>query len=283
MSDDLLSLTLAFVSGHPDAAARTLELHELPLVAGFLASLPEGDAAGLTRRLLPQYVARLHDHLKDKETADLLHSQDLSYIAAVLRCLEVKQRTKVLAHLPAKRRAPINLLLSFSSDTVGAWQTPLVATVPNDYQAGEALRHLKAAGDEARSDYVFVVDRDRFVRGRLRNLDLLRADPQREVGSIMTGNLASVTARLSLLRAAEHEDWAQVDVMPVNNRSGQFIGAIHHVDLRRGLEILNADLASRASQKSIDGLLEIYGESMLALFSSVGDAFDAEPHRQRRK
>lgn len=276
MVDQQLSLSLAFIRSHPDAAARALERHDLESVARFVSGLPHAYSEQLIPRMLPRYLGRLCEILDEKTITGLLEKQDASFTAAVLRHLDSKKREKVLGKLAPGRRAASNLLLSFSSDTVGAWLTPMVATVPDDCSVEEALHHVKVAGEETYSDYVFVVDRDRFLRGRIRNLDLLRAEPDRPVTAIMEERLQAITARLSLERAAEHKAWAMVDVMPVNNRRSQFVGVIRHVDLRKGLEQLHQGVGNEILPEGdpLDEFLKLFGTSLLALFNTLGEALD---------
>lgn len=275
MVDQESTLAIAFIRNHPAAAARTLERHDLAQVAEFISSLPRSCAAQLVPRLLPQYLGRLCGYLETSSIVELLAEQELSFVAAVMRYLAPEVRDRVLAGLSPKRRTACNLLLSFTDDTVGAWQTPLVATVPDDCQVSEALHHIRVAGELLHSDYVFIVDRERFLRARVRNVELLRAVPDLPIMEIAETGLHALPGRLSLYRAAEHPDWAGVDVMPVINRRQQFIGIIRHVDLRKGLEQLSAGALGSQAREPISGLLEVYGDAMLALFNSFGDTFDS--------
>lgn len=269
-------LALAFIEAQPDAAARVLEQHGLEDVAGLLAELPAEMRDRILQRMLPQYVSRLCRFLPDRDCAAYLSGLELSFTAAVLRYLPPADRNHILSVIPTNRRAPLSLLLSFSVETVGAWLTPLVVTVPVDYTVAEALHQIKVAGDVSHSDYLFVVDRDRRIRGRVNHIELLRADAALPITALLHTPCHSLLGRMSLFKAAEHSDWGKLDVMPVINRQHQFIGVLRHVDLRKGLELLKTSMSGKSGTDPIAGIFEVYGNSLIALFHSLGDVIDSD-------
>ncbi|MFM1896539.1 MAG: hypothetical protein RLZZ385_1613 [Pseudomonadota bacterium] len=276
MADQRMSLALSFIEGHPNSAARILEQHDLGTVARFITELPEALAVTLLQRMLPQYVSRLSRSLEVEQFIHLLNSMELSFSAAVLRHLPNGDRQRILARLPANRRAACTLLLSFTQDTVGAWLTPLVVTVPDDASISEALNFVRAAGEVVHSNYIFVVDRDRRLRGRISYVDMLRAEPGLSVDALMFTRCNHLLGRMSLQKAAEHTDWQTVDVMPVNNRNQQFIGVLRYVDLRLGLERMNTDAGKTGRIDPVTGIFEVYGNTLLALFNSLGDVIESD-------
>ncbi|MEX2132338.1 MAG: CBS domain-containing protein [Pseudohongiellaceae bacterium] len=279
MSVDESSLALAFIEAQPDAAARVLEQHPLEEVAAFLPEVPGHLHIRLIQRMLPQYVSRLCRLLAAPESARMLTHVELSFSAAVLRYLPAHDRNRVLAALPTNRRAALSLLLGYSEETVGAWLTPLVVTIPVDYTVAEALHQVKVSGDVVHSDHMFVVDRDRHLRGRISYLELLRADPGLNVSSLLHASCHTLIGQMSLLKAAEHRDWETLDVMPVNNRQQQFIGVLRHVDLRKGLELLKTSMSGESGTDPVAGIFEVYGNSLVALFHSLGDVIDSDPKK----
>ena len=279
MSEEHLTLALSFIEAHPNSAARVLEQHDLDQVAELIELLPKPLATSLLQRMLPQYVSRLHRVVERSIFTDLLSEMELSFSAAVLRHLPFGDRQSCLARFPANRRAACTLLLGFSQDSVGAWLTPLAVTIPDDSLVSEALNYVRIAGDVAHSNYIFVVDRNRTLKGRVSYLDMLRSDPGLNVEALMVTRCHSLLGRMSLQRAAEHPDWQSVDVMPVNNRSHQFIGVLRYVDLRKGLERLKNSMGSQGGVDPVTGIFEVYGNTLLALFNSLGDVIESDQQK----
>ena len=270
------ALALAFIAAQPDAAARALEQHSLDQVAEFLQQVPAEQHARLIQRMLPQYVSKLCRLLPAPENIELLAGVELSFAAAVLRNLPLTERNGMLVQMPANRRAALSLLLSFSEDTVGAWLTPLVVSIPSDYRVEEALHQVRITSDVVHSDHLFVVDRNRRLHGRINYVELLQADPALSVSTLLRSPCNALLGRMGLPKAADHPDWQQLDVMPVNNRQQQFIGVLRHADLRRGLEKMKNSMSGHRGSDPMAGIFEVYGNSLIALFESLGDVIESD-------
>lgn len=276
MTEKKNNLALAFIKTHPDTAASVLEKHDLDDVAEYLSGISEHDVAKLIQHMLPQYVGRLSRLLDARTMAAILANVELSFVAAVLRYLSAADRNKILAEFSTNKKAACFLLLSFTEDTVGAWLTPEVLTVPDNCLVEDALHYIKAAGEVVHSDSIFIVDRNRILKGRVNYLELSRAPLDSPVDTLMQTRCHSLSGRLSLQKAAEHPDWETLDAMPVNNRSQQFLGVLRHADLRRGLDQLDNSIDSSRSTDPLSGIIEVYGDSLLALFHTAGNVIESE-------
>lgn len=274
MNNHELSIALAYVQSHPQEAARVLEQHDVQTVARFMAEIPAAYARPVAAFMLPHYTARIFRVLLAPTIAGILGKFDTSAIAAILRNLDKKQRAHVLDALPAKTQAACNLLLRYSKDDVGSWMSLKVPTIADDCTVDEALHLIRMEEGVDSSEGIFVVDRSRALKGVLTYPQLLRAAPTTPVATILVPLAQTLSGRISLQQAAEDSHWARCDVMAVLNRNDQYIGALRHVDLRRGLEQLADQMPSRPDQGPLTGIFSVYGHTLLALLETMSDAVE---------
>ena len=274
---EALTLALDFLDEHPDVAVRILEQHEAQQVAAFLDTVPEKYSVLVVGRVLPAFAAHLCHVFGTELAARLLLQQDVSRMVAVLRHLEHAEVEAILKECPTARRQACVLLLHYPVRCVGAWIVPDVAVVSSDFTVSEVLNFLKDANEATCTKYVFVVSREGLVEGRISHLALLQGQANQRIEWLMDKNVDAIPALTLVAQAAKLPCWRDDDVMPVTGTQQQFIGALRHVDLRHGLN-QDAQLTRQpaASGDPISGIVEAYGQSLLALFNSVSTAIETE-------
>jgi len=160
---------------------------------------------------------------------------------------------------------------------VGAWMVPNTAVVSLDFTVQEVLTFLKDATEETFSKYVFIVNRDGVPKGRISYLRLLKEDSELVVGKVMETSVATISGHALLNQSQKLPYWDQGDVMPVIGTNQQFIGVLRHVDLRRGLQQLEpTPIKPQPGSDPVSGIIDVYGKSLLALFSSVSNVIEPE-------
>ena len=276
MTEQPANLALTFLESHPAAAARILEQRPVREVASFLAWTPPDYAAPVLQRMAPQVIARLCRQLDTSTAAALLRPLDTGLVTAVLRNLKPKLREGLLQEFSMARRGACQLLLRYSENTVGAWMTPEVITVADDTRAAEALAGLTNADSRDQTGFLFVVGRDRALRGRLHYAQLLRASEGQPVTGLLEASTRALPGMISIRQAAAHPDWSDYDVLPVVDRKHRFIGALRHSDLRRALAQIQVRHETRVGEDPLSGLIDVYGHCLLALFDTLGDFSDPD-------
>lgn len=276
MDEQEVSLALAYLRAHPESAAQILEQHDVDAVTRFLNETPVAYGAPVFARMSPYFSSRICKRMDLVTAVGILSSLESSLIAAILRYLDNAVREKILRELPVGLRTSCSLMLRFAQNTVGAWMTPNVAVVPYDSLVGDALKTIGSSADTFHTSYLFVLDRDRILCGRVHYTALLRAAPTQPIEFLIDGECLTLSGRMSLSHAARHTDWDRYDVLPVLSRNGKFIGALRHVDLRKGLEQHVVRVERQPGRDPLTGILEAYGHSLLALFQALGDSLDSD-------
>jgi Mg/Co/Ni transporter MgtE len=274
---EALTLALDFLDEHPDVAVRILEQHDARQVATFLDTVPETYAVLAIGRTLPAFAAHLCHVFGTEMAARLLLQQDVGRMVAVLRHLDHAEVEAILDECPTSRRQACVLLLHYPVRCIGAWIVPDVAVVSSDFTVSEVLNFLKDANEVTCTKYVFVVNREGVPEGRISHLALLQGQADQRVEWLMEKPVESLSAQLLVAQAAKLACWRDDDVMPVTGAQQQFIGALRHADLRRGLH-QGVDLEGPpvAGGDPLSGIVDAYGQSLLALFNSVSTAVESE-------
>jgi magnesium transporter len=101
----------------------------------------------------------------------------------------------------------------------------------------DALAALRAWGpDEAITYYLFVVDRDKVLRGVVPLRKLITADPNATLESIMDTDVISVHAHTDQEEAAQLMTRYSLLALPVVDDAGRLLGMITHDDLVEVIE-----------------------------------------------
>jgi Mg/Co/Ni transporter MgtE len=274
---EALTLALDFLDEHPDVAVRILEQHDARQVATFLDTVPEAYSVLAIGRTLPAFAAHLCHVFGTEMAARLLLQQDVGRMVAVLRHLDHAEVEAILNECPTSRRQACVLLLHYPVRCIGAWIVPDVAVVSSDFTVSEVLSFLKDANEVTCTKYVFVVNREGVPEGRISHLALLQGQADQRIEWLMEKPVESLSAQMLVGQAAKLACWRDEDVMPVTGAQQQFIGALRHADLRRGL---HQDLARErqpgAGGDPLSSIVDAYGQSLLALFNSVSTAVESE-------
>ncbi len=80
-----------------------------------------------------------------------------------------------------------------------------------------------------------------------------------------------ILSRMQLESALNMEIWEHRDTVPVVNRSGEYVGVLRHVDLRRGIAQVANTIAAPVGSDPITSLLSVYGSSLNSLLDAVGE------------
>ncbi|HUL80774.1 MAG TPA: CBS domain-containing protein [Gammaproteobacteria bacterium] len=269
-------LVAAFLDLHATNAARLLEALPVEQTNAVLACVDAATAAPVFAQMLPTYAAQCLEREAPAGGALLLERLGTQDAAAILRHLGRDTRAAVLDSLGPQWVMSFKLLLSYPTNTVGAWVEPRVLTLPDDCNAGEARERIASSTQPAQVR-IYVLDRSRRIRGAIRGLSLLQVPNRRPLTAILEPADA-LWAREALATAQEHRVWERNTEAPVINRDEEFIGVISYTDLRR---------AFRDSTRSGEGngrrdlaeVTELIAIGAGSLWQSLGDLI--RPEREK--
>ncbi|HEY9182740.1 MAG TPA: hypothetical protein VIQ99_06040 [Gammaproteobacteria bacterium] len=269
-------LASAYLRLHPESAARLLESMTPDQANAVLNAVDLPTAGSVVGHMLPTYAARCVENQPPADSALLLERLGSQESVAVLRHLPNDHREAVLNSLGPQWLMAFKLLLSYPTNTVGAWVEPRVLTLPDDCTVGEARDRI-ARSEHATQARIYVLDRSRRLRGAVRGLMLLQMPSRKKVASILEPADA-IWARDPLATAQEHGVWERHTEAPVINREEEFIGVISYADLRKAFRQLTRSLGPN-DDREIAEVTELISVGAGSLWQSLGDLIRTDRRR----
>ncbi len=268
MNTDQIHFAYAFLHTEPQAAARLLQLQSAEEVVIFLTKAPHHYAKQILEEMLPVNAAAILGLLPTENAIGFMVEMSHAGAAAILRVMDSAAGEKILAGLPVNDKTACRLLLNYPADAIGAWiETRVTAGFESD-TAGELILDLKKKGRHDSSRQIYVVSHRRRLVGTLAFVELLRAQNQVKIGSIMNKKFASLSGATRLASALRSTIWNQLDHVAVVNRSGVLIGELSHCLLRRAtaVEQKNAPVSGGGVSSA---LTQAYADSLWEVFDTL--------------
>lgn len=281
MSVEKIDLALAFLQSHADAAAAILEQQPLDQVAEFLSRVPLAPASQVIQKMLPQYAARLCTVLPNSMLAALLTHIDLSYVVSIVRHSGSEPKKQLLQLLPDKTKIACRLLLNYPEDAAGAWMLTNTTTLPDNCTVEEAIARLVADKETTTVNTIYIVDRDRLIKGAVTCIGLLRATANSPINLVMHKKPEAISARTSLVSAVNYPVWNNQDTIPLVNRNHQLVGVLQHADMRKGLDQIATTITPPEDVNPVSGIFEVYCQSLVALVNTVTEVTRAGTQRRQ--
>lgn len=261
-------LAAAYLRLHPESAARLLEALSPDEANAVIGAVDLPTAAPVVSGMLPTYAARCLERQTAADGALLLERLGSREAVAILRHLPTAHRQAVIDSLGPQWVVAFKLLLSYPTNTVGAWVEPRVLTLPDDCTAGEARDRIARSVEPAPAR-IYVLDRSRRIRGAVRGLALLQVANRKKINSLLEPADA-LWARDPLATTLEHAIWEQHTEAPVVNREEEFIGIISYADLRRAFREVNRR-AGNGNDRELAEVTELLAIGAGSLWRSLGD------------
>lgn len=179
---------------------------------------------------------------------DLVHGLQDQDVASIFAALEPDDRVwlmdelpatvarRLMEGLPAEERKLTAEILGYSQGSIGRRMSPEYAATHPDLTASRTLAHLMTKLDSAATVYTLpVIDRERRLTGMVGLRDLLQAEPESLISSIMD-EPHYVTATSSAEGAARHCADLKMLALPVVDSETRLVGILTVDDALRVLE-----------------------------------------------
>ncbi len=257
-------------SGTPETEGREAQIHDL-IEAGqtealkdVLSGVHPSDVADLVEalddeerlaviRALPAEVAsetlaemeegehpeELLAAMPPSESAALVLELDVDDAADLIGDLEPADRDRILAELPAEEAEDLEGLLRYDEETAGGLMTTALVSVPGRMTAAEAIAEVRRQGREVEDFYsVFVVDDRNRLEGTVPLDDLILADPQEPVSTLVEPVVASVLPDVDQEEVGHLIGRYNLVSLPVVNEFGALLGRITFDDV---IDVIEAE------------------------------------------
>ncbi len=249
-----LAELLALAEGREFSRLRALlaEMHPSD-IADLVASVPSAEQRLEILRILPDDIASetLAEMEEDEDRAELFTALDSRRGLALLQELadddaadllgelEPGDRDRILAALPTEEAGEIRDLLRYGDETAGGLMTTALVSVSDGASAGQAIAEIRKQGREVEDFYtVFVVDERDRLQGTVPLDDLIRADPEDPVESLVEPAIATVYPDTDQEEVGRVMGRYNLVSVPVVNEEGSLLGRITFDDV---IDVIEAE------------------------------------------
>ncbi|MDY7054439.1 magnesium transporter [Limnospira fusiformis] len=184
------------------------------------------------------------EYLRPEEQADLIQDMENPEVMTLLEALDPDDRVQLFEELPAKvtkrligklspqARETVNLLLGYPENSAGRIMNLRFITVRSNMTVADALSIIRQSElDPNQLAVVFIIDAERYYRGFVSTVNLIRFDPHQIIGELAEGETIAVRASDRDLTAAQLLKNNDLPAIPVVDNEGRLIGDITFDDV----------------------------------------------------
>lgn len=211
---------------HPADVADYLEQLPKPLALVAFGLLPDGVASEVLDESHSLLRAELVDKVEDERLADLLETLPVDDAVEFLEDLPDATAERLLELMQPEEAGEVRESLSYAEETVGRLMVREVAALRKQWTVAQALEYLRSLPDQELVYYLYVVD----VVGRLIGVtplrNLIMAQPEATIETIMLPEVIAVPVTIDQEELAQLVSKYDFPVMPVVDEAGVLIGVV---------------------------------------------------------
>lgn len=216
--------------------------------------LEKSKAIAVFEDLTPDNQAELIREMENPEVMTIIEALDPDDRVKLFEELPAKITKRLIANLSPKARESVNLLLGYPEGSAGRLMSPRYLAVRNSITAGVALASVKECqlrDDEL--DVIFLIDSQRFYRGFVRTVRLIKANPEIPIENLLNSENVAVRATDSQMQAAQMLKDYDLPAVPVLDNEGRLLGDITFDDV---IDVIEEEATEAAlSQAGVGNLL----------------------------
>lgn len=211
--------------------------------------LEESDASLVLQGLEPAFAARLLKNLQVtyaatlvEKTSDEFLSKTLSHLepqllTAILIQISQESREKLKQYIDGAIEKQVRELLEYPEGSVGRVVTLDFLSFDKNVTAKDAIRKIRSLSKKRLPvSYAYVVDDQKHLVGVLNMRDLMVADLNQEVGSIMQQDVFSLHCFVDVQEAATELSKRKYFAVPVVDSENNIVGIIKAERLIKGVQ-----------------------------------------------
>lgn len=259
-------LTQAFLSKHPDTAARVLENLAAEEVAALFAKLPVRLILPVIRRLTPSLTAQILLSLEFDQQVALISQLGPRYAANVLRNWTGERRARVFKSLPTLLSGRLKVLLEYAPDSVGSIMNTEFITANINQTIGDIETLVRNMKMDHQYD-IYVIDDNLRLRGAVGIIKLLREDNNKTIRQIMDKNIPTISATANVAVVSNHIGWESRATLPVVDRDQHVVGTFQQAMCMEKPEI--HDAANTGYGYLASDILEVYWTGWKSIFGTM--------------
>ncbi|ALP53418.1 hypothetical protein Tel_09795 [Candidatus Tenderia electrophaga] len=229
-------LSRAFVSRHPQAAARVLERLGPEVVADYLSELELHPAVTVLSAMVTAHGAAYLAAMPADAAAALLDACDRDTAATLLRAMPPDAAQARLERVPQSTQRRLTRLMRYPDGSVGSRMRSYLFVLPATISVTEALKRIRQT-HQLSQHHIYVNDEALRLKGVLSLVQLLRADAQAPIAQLALRSVPGIPVRASVKEVVDMPVWRHHQYLPVIDSKTRLVGEIDFSSLHDAVPI----------------------------------------------
>ena len=248
-----------FIEKHPLDAVRIVEQLTDAEKTDLIISLDPAFAADLLQTMPPADAVSVITLMTPAQSLSILQELSSNFSAGCLRRLPAEMRSRILNEAErAGGLKNIRTLLQFPSGVVGSVMDPDTAAIQEQMTARETTLFAKRHPEKLRN-IIYVVNEENALTGKIEVRDLLLLNDNTLIRTCMKQVMYKLNGRTTLEAAGDNAGWDHVDIMPVVDYHGIYLGSLSRETFLQALtEIDTNDYYGDQPKEILIGLAETF-------------------------
>ncbi len=231
-------------TGRQDVLLALLEELQPYDIASLLPSLTLEEQRRLVSLLSPEVAAeaiehldydhqyRIIDHLEQEKARQILAAMSTDAVVDLAGAIHPLQARALLELVTPEKREPIERLMTYPENSVGALMTLEYLAVREGWTADQVIAHFRKVGARVEvANYVYVVNGQGQLVGVASLRDVLLSPPGTPMAEIMYTKVISVPVDADREVAARLLSQYDFVALPVVDANGRMVGVVTHDDV----------------------------------------------------
>jgi magnesium transporter len=233
MEESTVPLVRKFFELNPVDAAHSLEALGAEQALSVLTRVSPELSSRAFDSLEPRFGAHLILNLPQETAAKILAQMSVTRAAELIICIrKLEERTELLDRIEPARADQIRKLTTYPEDTAGRIMTPEFLALEVDMKVGSAIKELRSRVQKKKFlSYIYVTDKEGCLKGVLNMRDLILADEETPLLSVMNTDVFHVDASMDRENVIQEIGHRQFLSVPVVDRLGHLVGTIRSDEL----------------------------------------------------
>ncbi len=256
-----------FITKHPFATAKALEVMGSKEVGEFLLALPMQKGLNLLSLMNPEQASECFVLLPAKQRTEYMEKGKPSVMAAILKMVDNPVQSDLFKGISPSTVIMIRRELAFKPNTVGPLAEPAM-TVHKEMSVDNAVELIKRSRTNG-DPKLYVVDLDGIFQGLVEPTELLISDRTETLEGIMVKTCPRFSADQVTKSILEDKAWLHYRYVPVVDRTDKFIGTISYSSLL-GIAGRPEGRAKDTINETAGALGELYRIGITSLLQTTG-------------
>lgn len=202
-------------------------------------TLPKELAAEVFSNLSPDMQQIMVDSFTDTELSEMVEELFVDDVVDMLEEMPANVVKRVLRSARPETRKQINTFLNYPENSVGSIMTAEFIDLRKDMTVRDAIQRIRRTGADCESIYTaYVIDEQRFLQGVITVKELLLADDDVTVETIMEPDVITATTLENREKAVQRMMRYDFLSMPVVDHENRLVGMVTFDD---GMDVLEEE------------------------------------------